>query len=569
MKTKLKFIAAIAFAVLFGSNVFAQEWEYSVEYNVYSNPEMTHQYCAYEMSNGNIMVCSARCFQSGMGNGNFYPPHPAMITLSPDGELLAQNDFFKPGYWGASYYPYVFENNDGEVFALMSYSPDHDTAYFNYYQNYDNPPEDAILGLYKLNDQLQIEESHEYSYPIDNYEARDYQGWAWWCCYYSGNIFIHSAIVDEDNIVGAYTKNVSFGHQPLQGYDSLFFFRMNFEGELLSNVGYQMTTSGSPWQEKLRREQLMPTDFGYIYYNPMPPYYFGFSDGNERAYDDGTIFYLDKDFNVIKHMAFRQPDGHEWEDNYFDNMAIKRSGHNTTYVATQTRTNYDQTYENCRLYEFDDDIEGEGSNAPIIRQIERGTGDWDFVALSRAVDASDDHSLLFCYSMSCGLSLFNDSWVVIERLDENFENISTVYYGDGSDRLFCWAESITTTKDGGVLLTTQSKNIDNPQQQWTTVTKFPAEAFVGVEEAHDNGLKVAIAYPNPGKDVLNIRTALQNAHAEIYDLAGKLIYNQEITGSTTSINAEGWPSGAYIWKVAVGTSTGSVTETETGKWIKE
>ena len=570
MNTKFKITIAFALALFFGAKAFGQEWEYAIEYNVYSNPEMIHQYCAYEMSNGNIMVCSARCFQSGMGNGNFYPPHPAMITLSPDGELLAQNDFFKPGYWGASYFPYMFENNAGEMFALMSYSPDHDTAYFNYYQNYDNPPEDAILGLYKLDDQLQIEESHEYSYPIDNYEARDYQGWAWWCCYYSGNIFIHSAIVDEDNIVGAYTKNVSFGHQPLQGYDSLFFFRMNFEGELLSNVGYQMTTSGSPWQEKLMREQLLPMDYGYIYYNPMPPYYFGFTDGNDKAYDDGTIFYLDKDFNLIKHKAFRQPDGHEWEDNYFDNMAIKRSGHNTTYVATQTRTNYDQTYEDCRLYEFDDDIEGEGNNAPIIRQIERGTGDWDFVALSRAVDATDDQSLLFCYSMACGSSLFNDSWVVIERLDENFENISTVYYGDGSDRLFCWAESITTTRDGGVLLATQSKSIDNPQQQWTTVTKFPAEAFVGIEEAHDNGLKVAIAYPNPGKDVLNIRTGLKDARVEVYDLNGRMVYGREITENVTAIDATDWAEGVYVWKVyTTGVSTGSTTLAETGKWIKE
>ena len=561
--------ALLALLLMFGTKVIAQEWEHSIPYDM-SDEEMTHQYCAYELSDGRIIVCSARCFQSGMGS-NFYPPHPAMITLLPDGEVLAENDFFKPGYWGASYYPYVFENSDGEVFALMSYSPDHDTAYFNYYQNYDNPPEDAILGLYKLNDQLEVEESHEYSYPIDNYEARYYQGWAWWCCHYSGNIFIHSAIIDEDNIVGAYAKNVSFGHQPLQGYDSLFFFRMSFDGELLANVGYQMTTSGSPWQEKLRREQLLATDYGYIYYNPMPPYYFGFSDKKDanRAYDDGTIFYLNKEFNVLKYKAFRQSDGNEWEDNYFEDMAIIRSGHNTTYVATETISNYDQSYEDCRLYEFDDDIEGVQNNAPIIRQIERGTNDWDFVALSRAVDATDNNTLLFCYSMACGISMLNDSWVVIERLDENFENISTVYYGNSSDDLFCWAESITTTKDGGVLLTTETKNINNPLQRWTTVTKFPAEAFVGIEEAHENGLKVAIAYPNPGKDVLNIRTGLKDARVEVYEMNGRMVYEQKITENVTAINTMNWSVGAYVWKVVVGTSTGSVTEAESGKWIKE
>lgn len=326
---------------------------------------------------------------------------------------------------------------------------------------------------------------------------------------------------------------------------------------------YQMVTSGSPWQEKLRREQLLSTDFGYIYYNPMPPYYFGFPDGNEKAFDDGTIFYLDKNFNIIKHKAFRQPDGHDWEDNYFDNMAIKRSGHNTTYVATQTRTNYEQTWEDCRLYEFDDDIDGEGGNAPIIRQIERGTDEWDIVALSRAVDATDSNTLLFCYSLNTG-ELNKDSWIVIERLDENFETISTVYYGEDSDRLCSWAESITTTRDGGVLLATETKNIDNPQQGWTTITKFPAEAFLSVEEAHSNGLKVAIAYPNPGGSEMHIRTTVENAAVEVYDMNGRLLHSQSITENVTSIDAGTWAEGAYVWKVLSGERI-----VESGKWVKE
>ena len=75
-------------------------------------------------------------------------------------------------------------------------------------------------------------------------------------------------------------------------------------------------------------------------------------------------------------------------------------------------------------------------------------------------------------------------------------------------------------------------------------------------------------YPNPGNNMLNICTALQNAHLEIYDITGKLIYNQEITGNITSINAESWPSGTYLWKVYTGVSTGSTTLVESGKWIK-
>ena len=99
----------------------------------------------------------------------------------------------------------------------------------------------------------------------------------------------------------------------------------------------------------------------------------------------------------------------------------------------------------------------------------------------------------------------------------------------------------------------------------------------GILSVGENGTKTSTTdvYPNPGKDVLNIRTALQNAHVEIYDLSGKLIFNHEITGSITSINTENWPAGVYIWKVytnQAGPSTlrwASGTLVETGKWMKE
>ena len=103
---------------------------------------------------------------------------------------------------------------------------------------------------------------------------------------------------------------------------------------------------------------------------------------------------------------------------------------------------------------------------------------------------------------------------------------------------------------------------------WLVGTQIPVpefgEVFDGIEEAHDNGLKVAIAYPNPGKDVLNIRTGLQDARVEVYEMNGRMVYRQEMTENVTSINVEGWPSGAYVWKVFSGNN-----EAETGKWIKE
>ena len=97
-----------------------------------------------------------------------------------------------------------------------------------------------------------------------------------------------------------------------------------------------------------------------------------------------------------------------------------------------------------------------------------------------------------------------------------------------------------------------------------------ADSFWNVDEAHDNGLKVVIAYPNPGGNTLNIRTALQNARVEVYEINGRLIHSQALTEHLTTIDATDWTEGVYFWKVyTTGVSTGSTTLVETGKWIKE
>jgi len=319
------------------------------------------------------------------------------------------------------------------------------------------------------------------------------------------------------------------------------------------------------------REQLVPTDYGYIYYSnrsdvpPAPEP----SKGTESTLG-GTVCYLDKDFNLLRIRHFKHPGMGGFVDLCpFDDVSIIRSRHNTTYLATRSNRHYEQTHDDCYLYEYDDDIEGTQEQVPLIHEAHRGVYDFDFVAENKAVEVGDDYSLFFCYSLNVGVSLSGDSWVVMERLDNDFNTITEVYYSTDYDRLWYCAESITMARDGGVLMTAQSRDLNNMSQWGSVVVKFPAESFESIEEAHDNGLKVAIAYPNPGKDVLNIRTALQNAHVEVYDINGRLVHSQALTDNVTAIEAGDWAKGTYVWKVYTSVSTGSTTLAETGKWIKE
>ena len=99
------------------------------------------------------------------------------------------------------------------------------------------------------------------------------------------------------------------------------------------------------------------------------------------------------------------------------------------------------------------------------------------------------------------------------------------------------------------------------------IVKFPASAFDtdNIEEAHAHGLHLAVAYPNPGGDVMNIRTGLRNATLQVYDIQGRTVHEQEITDDITSIDASGWNSGTYIWKLK--TENGKL-KVEEGKWVK-
>ena len=151
--------------LLFGrvNKLFSQEWEYEVE-----DPWILSK--AVELPNGNIAVSSF--FYRNEGNCLSYDP--AVLILSSDGIELNRNIFFREGYTTTSFAPYLFVN-DGELYALSTYNPDHNYHSPNYFMNYDIPPTDAKIVLSKLDNKLNIVESYEHSFPIDTFEDTE------WC----------------------------------------------------------------------------------------------------------------------------------------------------------------------------------------------------------------------------------------------------------------------------------------------------------------------------------------------------------------------------------------------------
>ena len=565
-----KFIIKTAMLILLLCRInitFSQEWQFSIE------PDSLEGYVFYEnvteLSNGNLLIpCSHAIRNTPQEYGTM---SPSIMLLSRDGEELARNYFFRPGYCTISF-GQVFEK-DNALYYLTAYTPEHTKNCFNnHFENSDNPPSDGKLVLMKLDDQLNMEECYEHSWPVDTYE--DHGGpWEIYPNGFSGNIYLFTAFEEDDNIVGAYWKSVSYD-SPSRGNDTLFFFRMNFDGEmLLKKVAKVDVGKGNRYLEEeesandrglktnyFRGDHFVSTDYGYIFYVK------GDGAPNNSYLGAGRAMYYDKDFNLLRtrYVKFNNP----YHGETIGDFNVCRSNHNTTYLSSQMRSPDDPSGdEDCCLYELDDDINAESNWIHNVNYIHRKTDEWDQPSFMSSVDLIDDNSLCYVYELYQGLGGNLDSYLVIEHLDNNLDTISTFYYGvdDGMKEA---VYNIKRVSDG-VIIVHDKTGLDIDYYFSSCITKFPATAFGfepdNIEEAHANNLHLAVAYPNPGGDVLNIRTGLRNATLQVYDMQGRIVHQQIITDEVTSIDASKWNSGTYIWKLK--TENGKL-KVEEGKWVK-
>ena len=275
--------------------------------------------------------------------------------------------------------------------------------------------------------------------------------------------------------------------------------------------------------------------------------------------------YYDKEFNLLKTRYFRIPGAQDKEQ--LQDYNVQRSNHNTTYVtSTKLRQLNGVNDEFCRLYEVDDDINSDLDGLKIVNYIERESKNWDQSSLLSSVELINDNSLCYVYSLNIGLTHDRDSWIVLEHLNLELDTISTLYYGVDNG-MYDFPYNVRKTNDGGVVIVHISRDLYNGDF-YSYITKFPASAFgfENIEEAHANNLHLAVAYPNPGGDVMNIRTGLRNARLQVYDMQGRKVHEQIITDEVTSVDASKWNSGTYIWKLTVNNEQLTVEE---GKWVKE
>lgn len=82
-------------------------------------------------------------------------------------------------------------------------------------------------------------------------------------------------------------------------------------------------------------------------------------------------------------------------------------------------------------------------------------------------------------------------------------------------------------------------------------------------DANENSQVSYNVYPNPGRDNLRVVAPTEDAVIRFYNLRGQLMLARPFDFST-EINAEGWPSGMYLWEIWHDSQKEAC-----GKWVKE
>lgn len=514
-----------------------------------------------------------------LDNGDFFISGRDMVKagtiyfcrFSPDGELINEKRFGeldRPDYYGfGSDDCRVLTNDHGGFNMFYSYHPilnptllGHDPTIF-----------DAKLVMSELNADFDILYSKEMTLSIDTV---DWQSLLSQQASYNPRVLVSTVMENEGNGFVLCCEKLTTHHPynthlPDHGKDSTIFLKTDYEFNVLKSESY-----GHERCNRLRHKNHLIYDAEYdkyLYYTSI---------GHIGFY----VTHFDSDFNFIEEKTLAGTTGTGahcmvLRDNMsdMDGLTLKRTASHTTIIGAGT-TQHHLINNNIIQYYAASCLEVD-DNAHLVDSMVFARSDIEeplkrtSVPMGCSVDWTEENRIFFGATPSAIATLmyFYDEfqYFILRVLDRNLNTLNEVYYDMGKDSTALWINALRATRDGGCIIAGHFRNyVENPHDNFprafhSVVKKFPPEAFNSIEEAHDNGLKVAFAYPNPGNNVLNIRTALQNAHLEVYDTNGKLICNQEITDIITTLDTECWPSGTYIWKVV---SDGK--EAEAGKWVK-
>lgn len=192
----------------------------------------------------------------------------------------------------------------------------------------------------------------------------------------------------------------------------------------------------------------------------------------------------------------------------------------------------------------------------------------DFPALWNGIDFQNKDSIFIGGTRNMWAGYYNPwpSWFVVLQTDSMLNIRWERFYGGDA---YYMMGKVLATHDGGCLVAGTRYDYLNTTEQETDIIilKLNSEGLItGLPENAEINMTEAIVYPNPGNEEIKVRIAAQHKQSvfELFDLNGRLVLNENFTGTDGIVNTTFLPSGTYVYKI---TNTSGLNET--GKWIKQ
>ena len=158
------------------------------------------------------------------------------------------------------------------------------------------------------------------------------------------------------------------------------------------------------------------------------------------------------------------------------------------------------------------------------------------------------------------------SWYFIIQTDSMLNVRWERFYGGDA---YYVMQKIIAANDGGCIVAGTRYDYQNTTEEELDIhiLKLNNEGLlVGTDDKPALEMHEALVFPNPGSSYLRVRVAAQYKQSTfmLYDISGKQVLSQQITGKWAEVNTTFLKTGTYIYKIY--NNEGLF---ESGKWVKQ
>ena len=159
------------------------------------------------------------------------------------------------------------------------------------------------------------------------------------------------------------------------------------------------------------------------------------------------------------------------------------------------------------------------------------------------------------------------TWVVLNKLNHDLELQEQLFYG--GDAVYNPSNIIETTDHNIIVIGSYYNPYLIPYECHFDpfVLKVNSEGLIVNTQNHElPQVHEAIVVPNPGKEFLAVKLAIQHHAAvlQLFDIGGRLLLTEQINTDMQQVNTSALPAGVYPYRITAGNRI-----IGWGKWVKE